>query len=52
MPLKWVVSARPTLPVFIPEKMAHGAEIAEGGAVDRIYRIETLGKGRDRATEG
>ena len=28
-----------TLPFFIPEKMAHGAEIAEGGAVDRTCRI-------------
>ena len=42
MPLKWVVSARPTLPVFIPEKMAHGAEIAEGGAVDRTYKINKI----------
>ncbi len=32
MPLKWVVSAKRPYQFFIPEKMAHGAEIAEESA--------------------
>ena len=32
MPLKWIVSAKQPYQFFIPEQMAHGAEIAEESA--------------------